>query len=316
MKQGFRLLCCDTRSDSSDTSPEVTPSVNNYTLSPEFTVLILFQNIAYTSSKNYQKWFYNNFHKHDGDFTLRERSYSLDSEIDFDECVTARNVSRTTSLETIYESATDDYISDYYSPLPNDLLIYFNNYINFFQPLIRSITFQFSGTAKLKCFINDNQLFLSVMLPRSCDIADETHSIGTFAFSKTLTDFWNTLETNSQIFDLITTVPLYDKVNIVAHYRNTYFADFLVYKLVTKYRIANIRYLSLLPDRFHDDWLYANLDSAVDMLIFSEYSVNVKNYRKVNTCYDSCCMSRANYRRNLKQHSKKILEDIAARLYV
>lgn len=286
---------------------------------PELSVLLLFQNIAYTSSKNYQKWFYNNFQKLDSDrdFSRRDRSYSLDSEIDFDECATARNVSRTTSLETIYESATDDYISDYYSPLPSDLVTYFVSFVGYFQPTIRSIPVKIDGgIAKLKYFITDEQLFISVMLPRTCEISSDKTSICSFSFSRTLAEFWTALETNPHSYDIIMTIPLYEKVNVVAHYRNTYFADFLVYKLATQFRTTNIRYLSLLPDMFHDDCLYMRLDTMADVTVFSEYSVDIKKHLKVNTCYDSCCMSRANYRRNLKRHSKKMLEDIAVHLYV
>lgn len=323
----LRILCCsrDDRSPRSNASSPSTTSPSSVRKklkhnTPELSVLLLFQNIAYTGSKNYQKWFYNNFQRRDGEYGRRDRSYSLDSEVDFDECITSRGFSRTssssTSLDTIYESTTDDYISTYYTPLPSQLLDDFDTYAQYFQPTIRSMTFSFCGTAKLKYFITDEQLFLSLMLPRDCGLSSETTSVNGFTFSRTLFRFWEALERTPTAMDLINAIPLYRAVNIVSHYRNTYFTDFLVYKLASQDRVVDIRYLSLLPGKLHDDAFYMFLDRAVEVTVFSDRSVPVRDSRVINVCNDACCIGRLNYRRNLKRYSKQILSDLAVTTYV
>ena len=322
------MLCCDGKSKRDDSerrdlnqtrtppSAAFAQSMAHRGPAPELSVLLLFQNIAYTSSKNYQKWFYNRYQVRNGELTRRERSYSLDSEIDFDECVTSRNVTRSLSLETIYESATDDYISNYYTPLTAELVPYFESFVPFFQPAIRSITIQFNGCLKLKYFTCDDQLFLTLMLPRSHDVSNSTTKVGTFSFPTTLVDFWNALENNPTSHDLIDTLPLYGKVNIVSHYKNTFFTDYFVYKLVSQHRVSDVRYLSLLPDRLHEPKFYKFLDRQIDFTLFGEQSVPIRGYRYVETCYETCCTNRSNYRRNLKRHSKRMLDTVAPVTYI
>ena len=321
------MLCCDgeSRRDDSEKSnlnQTRTPPSDFFAQSktheghsPELSVLLIFQNIAYTSSKNYQKWFYNRYQVRSGELTRRERSYSLDSEIDFDECFTYRNVAKPMLLETIYESATDDYINNYYTPLTSELVPYFESFAPFFQPTIRSITVQFDGCLKLKSFVCDDQIFLTLMLPRSHSISSITTKIGSFRFPTTLVDFWNALENNPDSHVLIDALPQYGKVNIVSHYKNTFFTDFFVYKLVSQYRPSDVRYLSILPDRFHEPKFYKFLDRQVDLTIFSERNVQVRGYHSVDTCYELCCTNRSNYRRNLKRHSKRILDVVAPVTY-
>lgn len=325
----FCITCCNgddrhhgscSQSSSSSTTPSSTSSRTGRKrdYAHELSVLILFQNIAYTSSKNYQKWFYNNFQKRDGthEFSRRERSYSLDSEIDFDECFTYRNTTRSLLLETIYESTTDDYISNYYTPLTSELVPYFESFAQFFRPTISSITIQFNGCLKLKYFVCDDQIFLTLMLPRSHVISSETTKVGEFRFPTTLVDFWTALENNPTSYDLIDKLPHYGKVNIVSHYKNTFFTDFFVYKLVSQHRVSDIRYLSLLPDTLHEQKLYKHLDWHVDFTLFSELSVPIRGYNRVDACYETCCTNRANYRRNLKRHSKRMLDVMAPVLYL
>ncbi len=324
----FCMLCCDgesRRDDSgkSDLGQTRTPPSAAFAQarahrgpSPELSVLLLFQNIAYTSSKNYQKWFYNRYQVRSGELTRRERSYSLDSEIDFDECFTYRPAARPLMLETIYESATDDYISNYYTPLTSELLPYFESFAPFFQPSITSVTVQFSGYLKLKYFKCDDQIFLTIMLPRSHSISSESTTVGAFSFSNTLIEFWDALERNPTSRDLIDTLPHYGKVNIVSHYKNTFFTDFFVYKLVSQHRASDVRYLSLLPDKLHDDKFYKLLDRQVDLVLFSERSTPIRSHYRIETCYETCCTNRSNYRRNLKRHSKRILDTVAPVTYL
>ena len=322
------MLCCDgeSRRDDSekrDLNQTRTPPSAAFAQSrahrgpvPELSVLLLFQNIAYTSSKNYQKWFYNRYQVRNGELTRRERSYSLDSEIDFDECFTYRNTARPLLLETIYESATDDYISNFYTPLTSDLVPYFSSFAPFFQPTIRSLTIQFNGCTKLKYFTCDDQIFLTLMLPRSHSITGHSTNIGTFTFPTTLVDFWNALEQNPASRELIDTLPDYGKVNIVSHYKNTFFTDFFVYKLVSQHRVSDVRYLSLLPDKLHEPKFYKFLDRQIDLTLFSERNVSIKDYHPMEICYETCCTNRSNYRRNLKRHSKKMLDEVAPVTYV
>ena len=324
----FCMLCCDgeTRRDVSEKkelNQTRTPPSAAFAQTrahrgpaPELSVLLLFQNIAYTSSKNYQKWFYNRYQVRSGEITRRERSYSLDSEVDFDECFTYRNVARPLMLETIYESATDDYISNYYTPLTSELVPYFESFAPFFQPIIHSLTIHFDGCLKLKYFVCDDQIFLTFMLPRSHSISSNNTKLESFSFSTTLIDFWNVLESNPDSHNLINTLPQYDKVNIVSHYKNTFFTDFFIYKLISQHRPSDVQYLSILPDKLHDPKLYKFLDRQIDFTLFSEKSVPVKGYHKMDTCYDTCCTNRYNYRRNLKRHSKKMLDEVAPVTYL
>ncbi len=325
----FCMLCCDGESrrgdsEKSELNKTRTPPSAAFARSrvyegpaPELSVLLLFQNVAYTSSKNYQKWFYNRYQVRSGELARRERSYSLDSEIDFDECFTYRNaVARPLMLETIYESATDDYISNYYTPLPSELVPYFESFAPFFQPVIHSVTVQFNGCLKLKYFTCDDQIFLTLMLPRSHSISSNITKLGEFSFSTTLVDFWNALETNPASYNLIDTLPQHGKVNIVSHYKNTFFTDFFAYKLVSAHRTCDVRYLSILPDKFHETKFYKLLDRRLDLTIFSERSVPVNGHHRVETCYETCCTNRCNYRRNLKRHSKRLLDEIAPVTYV
>ena len=271
----------------------------------ELEILLIFQNIAYTSSKNYQKWFYNKYFITKDKTYKRERSYSLDSEIDFDECLTNRKIDKISSLETIYESFIDDYIEDYYSPIPSEFICYFEKNLDFFPKKIESIPINFFGISKLKYFTYQNQIFISLMFPKNIVLSNEKIKIDKFYYSKTLIDFSKIFQENSNLQDFIINLNNYDEIYFVSHYKNTIFTDYIISKLTDGLKIT---YLSISPEYFNDDKFYQKLDSKIKFYVFSNNYLNVKNFNKIENLLVFCCGERINYRKNLKNNTIQILK--------
>lgn len=268
----------------------------------ELQVLILFQNIAYTSSKNYQKWFYNKYFIAENKVSKRERSYSLDSEIDFDECLTNRKINKSCSLETIFESYLDDFIEEYYSSLPSELIPYFEENLEYFPKKIESLSFD---NSKIKYFIYQNQIFISFMFPKNISLSKNKIKIDKFLFSSTLIDIWENIKNNYSIFNFILNLISFDKIFIVSHYKNTIITDFIIYKLS---RNLDITYLSILPQYFNEINFYKELDYKINYYLFSNINQNTKKFIKMEDNCSFCCGERINYRKNLKRNSIEILK--------
>jgi len=289
---------------------------NNLSIPKECMIAIIFQNIAYTSSGNYKKWFYNTYKKNNNYIQKRERRYSLDENIDFDICLTERKISKTDSMETIYENffLENEPIYVYYLPFPQEILPFFEKYIDYFNPNIQSKKI---NQGKIKYFENSNKIFISFMFDKNIELSNILFNFKIkkkiIKISKTIHDMWENIKTNPIFYNLINNLINYDEIIIISHYKNCIFTDYIIYNILQLFSI-NLIYCSILNPHYFPNSFYQKLDNITNFYNFGNDNKGpTKNFVEIynNSSFICCNYTPNNYRKNLKHISIKILQNFS-----
>ena len=274
---------------------------------PNFCIVaILFQNIAYTSSANYKKWFYNNYYIDNHNFIKRDRSYSLDENIDFDMCLTQRN--RNSSMDTIYEEVFlgKEPLDVYYSPLTENLINLFDDYSNYFSTTIETIRL---NNAKIKYFAKNNNIYITFIFKKDLKISDEKEMVKIYEknvkVSKSVLQEWQNLQNNINFINLQNEMENYEKIIIVSHYKNCIFTDFIISQLRHE-----IEYIMIDPIFNYETEFYKKLNKNLDCFLFGRENICFLNFWEIkdNNTFPCCGCISLNYRKSLKKTSIFIKE--------
>lgn len=288
----------------------------NIEIPKEYFIAIIFQNIAYTGSSNYKKWFYNTYKNKNNQTIKRERRYSLDENIDFDICQTERKINKTESMETIYENFFYDNepIYVYYLPFSNHILPYFEKYLDDFTSNIISKKIE---KGKIKYFEKNNKVFVSFLFNKNIELSSDIYNLPlgkkTIKISRTIQDIWEELDNHHTLLTLINELLNNEEIIFVSHYKNSIFTDYIVYHISQLFSMK-LKYCSIGSTNYFPDFFYKKLDKIVEYYHFGNYNKgNVKNYVDVNdkSTFNCCNYNPENYRKNLKRISIKILQDFS-----
>ena len=142
-------LCCK---NNIQKSPKKTKPT---TLPEEGIIAIIFQNIAYTPTSNYRKWFFNTYKIKSTETIKRDRRYSLHEDIDYDTCLTDRKIQKNGSIDSLFEEMylCKEPLDIYYIPFTQQLLPIFEKYIEYFDNNILSVkipTLLFTASATIR----------------------------------------------------------------------------------------------------------------------------------------------------------------------
>lgn len=247
---------------------------------------LLFLNIAYTSSRNYKLWFSRNY------FNVmepRERTTSLNYDIDFDICSTER---KNYSMESIYETYAEE--NFYYCPFPTYLFNYFIKNIDNFDNEIHNIYFDFHGKTKCKYMKKDDNIYITFIFSK--DLFKKN-------IKKMLEDFWNIIQNNNDLFHTLFQLNKYHSIYICGHHYNSTFTDYLAYKLQTIYnsKIFCISVKNQYPEQY--------LCNIENMIYINNKKLNINNSIVIQDECDMCCTKgNFSYRKDLKTLTYDILD--------
>lgn len=337
--ENLLYLCCKNKIQKTQDPPEKPPT----TLPIEGIIAILFQNIAYTSTSNYRKWFYNTYKVKLNETIKRERRYSLHEEIDYDTCMTYcptdrstdrstnrstdlpidRKIQKNSSIDSLLEEMylCKEPLNIYYIPFTQQLLPIFEKNIEYFDNNIISVKIPYG---KIKFFERNNLFFITFLFDKNIELSPIKNipiPIGKkilyvdILTEKIINGFLNIPE----IYDIIKKMMLSDKNIISAHYKNCVFVDIIVYYL--RQRVRNpILYFSISPILEyidHHQILYKKINKKLTYYLINNINPeNISdNFIKIDTPYKpifgSYCSSHTsqNYRKNLKNITLNILND-------
>lgn len=304
-------LCCENNTQKS-------PRNNcNSTIPEEGIIAIIFQNIAYTSTANYRKWFYNTYKIKYNETIKRDRRYSLHEDIDYNACLTERNIQKNGSLDSLFEEMylCKEPLNIYYIPFTQKLLPLFEKHIEYFDNNIISIKIPYG---KIKFFEKNNIFFITFLFEKTIELSHIKNipfSIGNKTIyideitEKIVNEFFNI----SQIYDIIKKMIISEKTIISAHSKNCVITDFIVYEFCQRVR-TDLIYFSITPFLENSLILYKKINKKLTYyLIHHENPENISsNFIKIDTQSSiicGLCQSPQNYRKNLKNITLEILHD-------
>ena len=159
--ENLLYLCCKNKAQNAQNVQDtyVKPPI---ILPIEGIIAILFQNIAYTSTSNYRKWFYNTYKMKSYETKKRDRRYSLHEDIDYDVCMTDRHINRKIQKNGSIDSLLEEMylckepLNIYYIPFTQQLLPIFDKHIEYFDNNIVSVKIPYG---KIKFFEKNNLSF-------------------------------------------------------------------------------------------------------------------------------------------------------------
>jgi len=316
--ENILYLCCKNKTPTTTIKPQLTLPI-------EGIIAILFQNIAYTSTSNYRKWFYNTYKIKSTETIKRDRRYSLHEDIDYDACMTDRYMDRHMDRKIQKNGSIDSLLEEmylckeplniYYIPFTQQLLPIFDKHIEYFDNNIVSLKIPYG---KIKFFEKNNLFFITFLFDKKIELSPIKNipfSIGKKKIyideitEKILNGFFN----STQISDIIKKMMMSEKTIISSHYKNCIFTDLIVYEFCQRIR-NSIIYFSIAPILEYSNILYKKINKKLTYyLIHHENPENMSsNYIKIYSSYESICgscYSTHNYRKNLKNISLEILHD-------
>ena len=332
--ENLLYLCCKNKIQKTQDPPEKPPT----TLPIEGIIAILFQNIAYTSTSNYRKWFYNTYKIKSYETIKRERRYSLHEEIDFDTCMTDhmtdrlpdrlpdRKIQKNSSIDSLLEEIylCKEPLNIYYIPFTQKLLPIFDKHIEYFDNNIISVKVPHG---KIKFFEKNNLFFITFLFDKNIELSPiknmpipiGKNTIYVDVLTETIVNgFLNIPE----ICDIIKKMMMSEKNIITAHYKNCVFVDIIVYHL--RQRVRNpIVYFAISPIIEYSNILYRKINKKLTYYLINHVNPeNISdNFIKIDAPYEQqigsyCpfCSSNDshmshNYRKNLKNITLEILHD-------
>lgn len=305
-------LCCEKKKQKSH-EPIVNP-----TLPIEGIVAILFQNIAYTSTSNYRKWFYNTYKIKYNETIKRERRYSFHEDIDYDECMTDRKIQKNGSIDSLFEELylCKEPLNIYYIPFAQQLLPIFEKHVEYFDNNIISVKIPHG---KIKFFEKNNIFFITCLFDKHLELSSVKNNkivIGkNILYIDDITEeIINGFLNSPTTFDILKKMLISEKTVFSAHYKNCIFADLIVYELLLRVRTPII-YFAIAPILWHNNILYKKINKKITYYLINHENPDdiSKNFIKINALYEPFCVSYCspdsslNFRKNLKNISLEIL---------
>jgi len=304
-------LCCKNNTQKS-------PRKNINTNIPEEGIIaIIFQNIAYTPTSNYRKWFFNTYKIKSTEIVKRDRSYSIHEEIDYDTCLTDRKIEKNSSLDSLLEEMylCKEPLNIYYIPFTQQILPLFEKYIDYFDNNILSIKIPYG---KIKFFEKNNIFFITFLFDKTIEISyikNIRYQVGKkVIFIDELTNSIILGVLNiPQFYDIIKKILISEKTIISAHSKNCIFTDLIVYEISERVR-SELIYFSIAPILDNNPILYKKINKELTYyLIHHENPDNISdNFIKIkDTTISICgiCQKSQNYRKNLKGITLEVLHD-------
>ena len=279
-------------------------------------ISIIFQNIAYTSTSNYRKWFYNTYKIKSFETTRRDRRYSLHEEIDFDNCISDRKINKNDSIDSLMDEVylCKEPLNIYYIPFTQLLLPIFDKHIEYFDNNIISIKIP---NGKIKFFDKNNAFFISFIFDKNIILSSNKIipiEIGKnrIYIDEQTESFVNGFFSIAQIYDILHKMMNSYKIVICGHYKNCIFIDIIIYYLLLRIR-KDIYYFAIAPIIEHSNILYKKLNKKIKYYLFNDTNPsNIDKFIQINNPESYICCSGSNtnnYRKNLKNISCKILQD-------
>ena len=304
-------LCCknNTQKSPKKSKPPILPE--------EGIIAIIFQNIAYTPTSKYRKWFFNTYKIKSTETIKRDRRYSIHDEIDYDECLTERKIQKNGSIDSLLEEIylCKEPLDIYYIPFAHQFLPLFEKNIEYFDNNILSVKIQYG---KIKFFEKNNTFFITFLFDKTIEL-DSVKNIRYQVGKKII--FIDEI-TNSiilgvlnrpQIYDILEKIMISEKTIISAHSKNCVFTDLIVYEFSERTR-SDLMYFSIVPVLENSPILYKKINKKLTYyLIHHENPNNISsNFIKILPLPNlicGLCRNPPNYRKDLKNISLEILHD-------
>ena len=313
--ENLLYLCCKKKAHTSPINSQ--PS----TLPIEGIVAILFQNIAYTSTSNYRKWFYNTYKIKSTETIKRDRSYSLHEDIDYDACITDRHIDRKIQKNGSIDSLLEEMylckepLNIFYIPFTQQLLPIFDKHIEYFDNNIISVKIPYG---KIKFFEKNNLFFITFLFDKKIELSSIKNIPFAIGKKKIYIDVLTESIVNGffnipQICDIIKKMMISEKTIISSHYKNCAFVDLIVYEFCQRIR-NSIIYFAIAPILEYSNILYKKINKKLTYyLINNENPDNISsNFIKIDLPYEPICgfcQNPPNYLKNLKNITLEILHD-------
>jgi hypothetical protein len=294
------------------------PVNNNLPILPEEGIIaIIFQNIAYTSTSNYRKWFFNTYKIKSTETIKRDRRYSLHEEIDYDAFLTDRKIQKNGSIDSLLEEMylCKEPLNIYYIPFTQQLLPLFDKHIEYFDNNILSIRIH---SGKIKFFSKNNYFFITFLFDKKVEmssIKNIRYQVGKKIIyideiTKSIIDGVFNIP---QICDIIQKMMISEKTIISAHSKNCIFTDLIIYEFCQRVR-TKIIYFAIAPILENNPILYKKINKKLTYyLIHHENPNNISdNFIKIYAPSSSICglcQEPSNYRKNLKNITLEILHN-------
>ena len=304
-------LCCksNTQKSPKKSKPPILPE--------EGIITIIFQNIAYTPTSNYRKWFFNTYKIKSTETIKRDRRYSLHEEMDYDTCLTERNLQKNGSIDSLLEEMylCKEPLDIYYIPFPRQLLPLFEKHIEYFDNNILSVKIPHG---KIKFFEKNSIFFITFLFDKTIELSSVKnirYQIGNkIIYIDEITDkIISGCMNIPEIFDILKKMMISEKTIISAHSKNCVFTDFIVYEFSQRVR-TDLAYFAISPILENSPVLYKKINKKLTYyLIHHENPNNISsNFIKINSLHSrlcGLCQESQNYRKNLKNITLEILHD-------
>jgi hypothetical protein len=304
-------LCCKNNTQKS------TRESNPTTLPEDGIIAIIFQNIAYTPTSNYRKWFFNTYKIKSTETIKRDRRYNLHEEIDYDTCLTERNLQKNGSIDSLLEEMylCKEPLDIYYIPFSHQLLPIFEKYIEYFDNNILSIKIP---NGKIKFFEKNNIFFITFLFDKTIQISSVKnieYSLGKKSIY--IDEVTNSIINNSlnipEIFDIFRKMMMSEKTIISAHSKNCIFTDFIVYEFCQRVR-TDLIYFAISPLLENSPILYKKINKKLTYYLIHHENPNYisSNFIKIDappSLLCGLCQEPQNYRKNLKNITLEILHN-------
>jgi hypothetical protein len=309
--ENILYLCCK---NNTHKNPK---KYNQATLPEEGIIAIIFQNIAYTPTSNYRKWFFNTYKIKSSETIKRDRRYSIQDEIDYDECHTERKIQKNGSIDSLLEEIylCREPLDIYYIPFTQQLLPLFEKHIEYFDNNICSVKIPYG---KIKFFEKNNIFFITFLFDKTIDL----NPLKNIRYQVGKKIIYIDEITNSiilgvlnvpKIYDILEKIMMSEKTIISAHSKNCIFTDLIVYEFSERTK-SDLIYFSILPILENNPILYKKINKNLTYyLIHYENPNNLSsNFIKIyspNLSICDFCKESQNYRKNLKNITLEILHD-------
>jgi len=304
-------LCCknNTQKNLKKNKPSIIPE--------EGIIAIIFQNIAYTPTSNYRKWFFNTYKIKSTETVKRDRSYSLHEEIDYDQCLTDRKIQKNGSIDSFLEEMylCKEPLNIYYIPFTQQLLPLFEKHIEYFDNNILSIKIPYG---KIKLFEKNNIFFLTFLFDKTVEISyikNIRYQVGKKIIY--IDEITNSIILGvlniPQICDIMQKMMISEKTIISAHSKNCIFTDIIVYEF-SEHIKTELIYFSIAPILDNNPILYKKINKELTYyLIHHENPNNISdNFIKIDappTSICGICTEPQNFRKSLKNITLEVLHN-------
>ena len=304
-------LCCknNTQKNPKKSKPPILPE--------EGIIAIIFQNIAYTPTSNYRKWFFNTYKIKSTETIKRDRRYSLHEEIDYDEALIERKIQKNGSIDSLLEEMylCKEPLDIYYIPFPHQLIPLFERHIEYFDNNILSVKIPFG---KIKFFEKNNIFFITFLFDKTIQLStvkNIEYKIGKkIIYTDDITDkIINGFLNISEIYDILKKMMMCEKTIISAHSKNCLFTDFIVYEILKRVR-TDIAYFAIAPILENNLILYKKINKKLTYYLINNENPNnlSSNFLKIDappSLICSLCYPLPNFRKNLKNITLEVLHD-------